>query len=105
MLRRQGFEVLDAEDGVQALRVAAAFDGPIDLLLTDIVMPHMNGRDLAERLAVVRPATKVLFMSGYTDHAVVHRELSAGAPFLQKPFTPDTLARKVRTLLDGPAAN
>ncbi len=103
VLSRQGFEVIDAQDGVEALRVAHSFAGPIHLLLTDIVMPHMNGRDLAEKLIAVRPDTKVLFMSGYTDHAVVHRELSAGAPFLQKPFTPDALARKVRTLLDGAA--
>lgn len=61
----------------------------------------MNGRDLAEQIATARPGTKVLFMSGYTDHAAVHRELSAGAPFLQKPFTPDALAKKVRGLLDG----
>lgn len=100
VLRRSGFEVIDARDGVEALRVARAFDRPIHLLLTDIVMPHMNGRDLAEHIRAARPETKVLFMSGYTDHAVVHRELSAGAPFLQKPFTPDALARKVRGLLD-----
>ncbi|MGE3508659.1 MAG: response regulator [Vicinamibacterales bacterium] len=100
VLRRQGFDVIDAQDGVEALRLARGFAGPIHLLLTDIVMPHMNGRDLAEQLCGVRPEIKVLFMSGYTDHAVVHRELNAGAPFLQKPFTPDALARKVRGLLD-----
>lgn len=100
VLRRSGFEVIDAQDGVEALRVASAFDRPIHLLLTDIVMPQMNGRDLAQHIRAARPETKVLFMSGYTDHAVVHRELTAGAPFLQKPFTPDALARKVRGLLD-----
>jgi len=103
VLSRHGFDVIDAQDGVEALRVAQSFAGPIHLLLTDIVMPHMNGRDLAEKLTAARPDTKVLFMSGYTDHAVVHRELSAGTPFLQKPFTPDGLARKVRGLLDGTA--
>jgi CheY-like chemotaxis protein len=101
VLRRQGFDVIDAPHGMDALRLAKQFGGPIHLLLTDIVMPHMNGRDLAQQLMAMRPDTKVLFMSGYTDHAVVHRELSAGAPFLQKPFTPDSLARKVRALLDG----
>lgn len=99
VLRRSGFEVIDAQDGVEALRVARAFDRPIHLLLTDIVMPQMNGRELAEQIRAARPETKVLFMSGYTDHAVVHRELSAGAPFLQKPFTRDALVRKVRGLL------
>ncbi|MGE3705231.1 MAG: response regulator [Vicinamibacterales bacterium] len=102
VLRRQGYDVLEAEHGLAALKIVESCEAPIHLLLTDIVMPHMNGRDLAEQIAAVRPGTKVLFMSGYTDHAAVHRELSAGAPFLQKPFTPDALAKKVRGLLDGP---
>jgi FixJ family two-component response regulator len=67
-------------------------------------MPHMSGRDLAERLSAARPAMKVLFMSGYTDHAVVHRDLTPGTAFLQKPFTPDVFARKVRQVLDEQAA-
>ena len=95
------YDVLEAEHGLEALKIVESFQSPIHLLLTDIVMPHMNGRDLAEQISSVRPATKVLFMSGYTDHAAVHRELSAGAPFLQKPFTPDALAKKVRGLLDS----
>ncbi len=101
VLRRQGYDVLEAEHGLEALKIVQSFEAPIHLLLTDIVMPHMNGRDLAEQISTVRPGTKVLFMSGYTDHAAVHRELSAGAPFLQKPFTPDALAKKVRGLLDS----
>jgi len=101
VLRRQGYEVIEAEHGKQALELAQRLSAEIHLLLTDIVMPYMNGRDLAEQISSLRPGTKVLFMSGYTDHAAVHRELSAGAPFLQKPFTPDALARKVRGLLDA----
>jgi len=68
--------------------------------VTDVVMPHMNGRELADRLAEARSTLKVLFMSGYTDHAAMHRHLTPGAAFLQKPFTPDTFARKVRSMLD-----
>jgi len=65
------------------------------------VMPHMSGRDLVERLSTVRPAMKVLFMSGYTDHAVMHRDVTPGSAFIQKPFTPEAFARKVRTVLDS----
>ena len=73
----------------------------IHLLITDVVMPHMGGRELAERLAAVRPKMKVLFMSGYTDQSVMHRHLVPGSAFLQKPFTPETFARKVRSVLDA----
>ena len=73
-------------------------------MITDVVMPHMSGRDLAQRLSAVRPRMKVLFMSGYTDHAAVHRDLTAGTAFLEKPFTPDIFARKVRHVLDAPAS-
>ena len=68
----------------------------IHLMVTDVVMPHMSGRDLAERLCDGRPKMKVLFMSGYTDHAIMHRDLTPGSAFIQKPFTPETFARKVR---------
>jgi PAS domain S-box-containing protein len=101
LLRRRGYQVLEAAHGIDALSVAAAHGGRIDLLLTDIVMPYMNGRDLAVQMAVLRPATKVLFVSGYTDHVAARQELAAGAPFLQKPFTPDALARKIRSVLDS----
>jgi PAS domain S-box-containing protein len=100
VLRRQGYVVLEARHGLDALRVAERHQDPIHLLITDIVMPHMSGRDVARRLADVRPNMKVLFMSGYTDHAVVHRDLTPGSAFLQKPFTPETFARKVRSVLD-----
>jgi two-component system, cell cycle sensor histidine kinase and response regulator CckA len=73
-------------------------------MVTDGVMPQITGPDLAARIRQARPSLKVLFMSGYTDHAVVYRELAAGAPCLQIPFTPETFARKVRAVLDGAAA-
>jgi two-component system cell cycle sensor histidine kinase/response regulator CckA len=103
VLRRHGYAVIEARHGVDALDVVEHHAAAIDLMITDVVMPHMSGRDLAERLSRVRPAMKVLFMSGYTDHAAVHRDLTPGTAFLQKPFTPDAFARKVRQVLDEPA--
>jgi CheY-like chemotaxis protein len=101
VLRRHGYHVLEARHGLDALRVAERHDDTIHLLITDLVMPHMSGPDLAGRLAEVRSELKVLYMSGYTDHAVVHRDLTPGCDFLQKPFTPDSFARKVRGVLDS----
>jgi CheY-like chemotaxis protein len=101
VLRRHGYVVIEARHGLDALRTAEQHQDQIHLLITDVVMPHMSGRDLAQRLAEIRPAMKVLFMSGYTNHAVVHRDLTPGSAFLQKPFTPDILARKVRSVLDA----
>jgi two-component system, cell cycle sensor histidine kinase and response regulator CckA len=101
VLRRHGYVVLEARHGVDALRVAERHTDDIHLMVTDVVMPHMSGRDLAERLSTTRPKMKVLFMSGYTDHAVMHRDLTPGSAFLQKPFTPEVFARKVRTVLDA----
>ena len=100
VLRRHGYVVLEARHGVDALRIAERHADEIHLMITDVVMPHMNGREVAERLARSRPKMKVLFMSGYTDHALMHRELTPGAAFLQKPFTPEGFARKVRSVLD-----
>jgi PAS domain S-box-containing protein len=100
VLRRHGYTVLEARHGLDALRVAERHPDAIHLMITDVVMPHMSGRDLAERLGAARQEMKVLFMSGYTDHAAVHRDLTPGSAFLQKPFTPDIFARKVRTVLD-----
>ena len=97
-----GYTVLEARHGADALSISAAHAGKIDLMLTDVVMPEMNGRELAERLAAQRPETKVLYMSGYTDHAVVHHGvLAPQTEFLQKPFTEAVLTRKLRDLLDA----
>jgi PAS domain S-box-containing protein len=101
VLRRHGYVVLEARHGVDALRLAERHTDDIQLMITDVVMPHMSGRELAERLCSARPTMRVLFMSGYTDHAVMNRALTPGASFLQKPFTPETFARKVRQVLDA----
>src|SRR5216117_2818854 len=101
-LEARGYRVLDAADGPSALELSARHAGGIDILVTDVVMPGMSGRELAERLAPARPSMKVLYTSGYTDDAMVRQGvLNAGVAFLQKPFVPDTLARKVREVLDG----
>jgi hypothetical protein len=102
-LQANGYTVLEAHDGKHAIQVCEQHKGPIHLLVTDVVMPGMGGRDLEERLKPSRTNMKVLFMSGYTDKAIVHHgELDPGTAFLQKPFTPDALARKVREVLDSP---
>jgi PAS domain S-box-containing protein len=102
VLERNGYRVVAAENGDRALELADARDGPIHLLLTDVVMPRMSGRELAEKLLASRPDTKVLFMSGYTDDAIVqHGVLEAGTEFLQKPFTRDALTVRVREVLDS----
>jgi PAS domain S-box-containing protein len=100
VLRRHGYVVLEALHGVDALRVAERHPDDIHLLVTDVVMPHMSGRELAQRLETVRPVMKTLFMSGYSDHGLLPGELTPGAAFLQKPFTPEVFARKVRSILD-----
>ena len=102
MLERQGYCVLEAANGATALSLARQHHSAIHLLVTDVVMPEVSGRELADQLVQLRPDMKVLFMSGYTDDAVVrHGILQEGIAYLQKPFTPDTLARKVRAVLDG----
>jgi PAS domain S-box-containing protein len=102
ILQTNGYNVLDAEDGEQALRIIEEHEGPIHLLVTDVVMPKMNGRELAERLQSLRPEVKVIYMSGYTDNAIAHHGvLEQGVNFIEKPFTPKGLARKVREVLDG----
>ena len=104
MLQRLGYRVLEATTGEEALRLARSYQGPVHLLLTDVVMPQMGGRELAGRLKAIRPESRVLFVSGYT-HSDVHHHgvLDDGVHFLQKPFTEVTLARKVREALDGHA--
>jgi CheY-like chemotaxis protein len=100
-LRAQGYTVLEAADGDSAIRVSESYPEPIDLLLTDVIMPGMNGRDLAIRLAKDRRETRVLYMSGYTENAIGHNgTLDAGITLLQKPFTLPDLKAKVRELLD-----
>jgi two-component system cell cycle sensor histidine kinase/response regulator CckA len=101
-LKENGYRVLTAEDGNEALQVAGQFSGPIHLLLTDVVMPGINGRVLAERLALSHPAMKVLYMSGYTDSFIAgHGVLEPGTHLLRKPFTEEILLQKLRDLLDG----
>jgi YesN/AraC family two-component response regulator len=96
-----GYRVLEAENAALALALARAHQGTIHLLLADVVMPGGSGRDLARQLAEVRPETRVLYVSGYTDDAIVHHGmLEPGLNFLPKPFTPAALARKVRDVLD-----
>jgi nitrogen-specific signal transduction histidine kinase/CheY-like chemotaxis protein len=101
-LRSQGYAVLEAANGAEALELLARATGAVDLVLSDVVMPILNGRELSERLAVDRPEIRVLFMSGYTDDDIVRRGLlQPGAPFLQKPFVAADLSRKVRDVLDA----
>ncbi|PYO27335.1 MAG: hybrid sensor histidine kinase/response regulator [Gemmatimonadetes bacterium] len=101
-LERYGYRVLEAASAEAALDVAQRYSGPIHVLLTDVIMPGLSGRDLATRLAALRPETRVIYMSGYTDDAITrHGVLEPGFVFVQKPFTPDTLARTVRDVLDG----
>jgi len=101
-LRSQGYTILSAEDGVQALELAAAHNGPIDLLFTDVVMPRMGGVELAGRLRRARPGVRVLFSSGYTGGALMQRgALIDEDEFLQKPYAPEALIARVRRALDA----
>jgi CheY-like chemotaxis protein len=106
ILRDRGYTVLEADGPDHAMRVAEAHSGTIHLLLTDVVMPGASGRDLADRLTPLRPAMKVIYMSGYTDHAIVHHGvLDPSVAYIAKPFTPDDVMRKVRTVLDEASAS
>jgi PAS domain S-box-containing protein len=100
MLREQGYTVLPANGGAEALRIAQSHSGPLELLVSDVMMPRMSGPELAERLRGLRPEMRVLFVSGYTDGEIVRGgELEPGTDFLQKPFTREQLAMKVREVL------
>ena len=100
VLQASGYAVIEASNGPEALRIANEHTGPINLLLTDIKMPKMNGRELAERLMPLRPGVKVLYISGHTDSATVNEmALQRGANFLQKPFTPRQLVSTVQGIL------
>jgi signal transduction histidine kinase/CheY-like chemotaxis protein len=102
VLQRNGYTILQAANGEEAVEICQKHDGEIHLLVTDVVMPRMSGREVAETLMVSRPKMKVLYMSGYTDDAIVrHGVLDSMTAFLQKPFTPETLARRVRDVLDS----
>jgi CheY-like chemotaxis protein len=101
-----GYHVLTAGDGREAIAVSDAYDGAIALLISDIVMPKMNGRGLIQHVCQTRPDTNILVMSGYADDAVLrHGILLEANCFVQKPFTFQALGAKIRTLLDGPVHN
>jgi CheY-like chemotaxis protein len=101
-LEKQGYKVIEAADGAAAMQIAVAHEGVIHLLLTDVIMPGMNGRELAQRISEIRPNTKVLYMSGYTENVIGHNgTLDAGVRLLQKPFTLRDLKSKVREVLDS----
>jgi PAS domain S-box-containing protein len=105
ILEMSGYQVLEAASGPEALAICQRHEGPIHAVITDVVMPRMSGRELAERLRQLRPQTKVVYMSGYTDDAIVrHGVLDEGVTFIQKPFTPEAVARKVRQALDAQKA-
>jgi CheY-like chemotaxis protein len=100
VLSSVGYTVLEAGSGDEALAVLAAFDGPVHLMFTDVVMPGMNGRDLARRVVAARPEIKVLYASGYTDDAIFrHGVLDDGSRFISKPYAPAELRRKIRETL------
>ena len=100
VLNEQGYNVICAVDGIDAMKRAKEFDGRIHLLITDVIMPHMNGQELAEQLTAARPDVKVLYVSGYSDNDIGdHGVLNPHIDLLQKPFTPQTLARKVRNVI------
>jgi DNA-binding response OmpR family regulator len=104
VLRANGYTVLVAANGGDAERVSGQHEGPIHLLMTDVVLPGLNGREVARRVVAARAGIRVLYLSGYTDDAIVHHGvLESGVEFLQKPFTPAVLGRKVREVLDSPA--
>ena len=102
VLQTQGYTLLEATNGNQALQLAAAYTAPIHLLLTDVVMPGISGKVLAEQLQQKQPDLKVLYMSGYTENVVAHHGvLEEGVVFIQKPFNAVTLTQQIRVILDG----
>jgi response regulator RpfG family c-di-GMP phosphodiesterase len=104
ILEHQGYHVLEAANGIEALEVSGTYCKIIHLVLTDVMMPHMNGRELAAQIRRTMPATRLLFMSGYTDDPMVN-PLGRLTMFLPKPFTPGALTTKVREVLDGPVTD
>ena len=105
ILKRKGYSVLEASDGPTAITISDQHTGEIHLLLSDVIMPRMSGRELAERMRKVKPNLKVLYMSGYTDRYVSQEGiLEQGADFIQKPFTEDLLLAKVHEALHAGSA-
>lgn len=103
-LSQIGYRVLKAGDGAEALALSERHQGPIHLLVADVVMPLMSGPELVDRLIVSRRNLKILYISGHPEEAIIrHGVLEAGVPFLPKPFTPENLVRKVREVLDNPS--
>ena len=101
VLTQHGYTVLEAGDGHEALAVVEETDGPIDLVLTDVVMPNLSGPELGERMSSLRPEAKVVYMSGYTDADGSSAAIDRGAEFIAKPFTPSALIAKLRAVLDS----
>jgi CheY-like chemotaxis protein len=102
ILRKNGYRVLEAANGADALRVCEAEARPVDLIVTDIVMPEMGGSQLAERIRETQPDARILFTSGYTEDAAVrHSFIDPGEEFIGKPFTPSQLTQKTRDVLDA----
>jgi CheY-like chemotaxis protein len=101
VLRKSGYGVFEAGNGAEGLELVARQPGKIDLTITDVVMPVMSGHEFSRRLAERSPATRVIFMSGYSDTAVHQLAMTAEIPFLQKPFTSEQLLSKVREVLDS----
>jgi two-component system cell cycle sensor histidine kinase/response regulator CckA len=104
ILSEQGHTVLAAHNGREALEMARRYEGPIHLVLSDVVMPEMGGSEFVRAVVELRPSIKVLFVSGYTDDEVLHRGIGQNAAFVSKPFAPDELVRKVREVLDAQPA-
>jgi CheY-like chemotaxis protein len=101
-LEEHGYRVIEASSGAEALMLAESWPAPIDLVVTDVVLPELNGRETAEALELLRPGIRVLFVSGYTADALLHHRVTeSGAPFLEKPFTVEALAGAVRGALDA----
>jgi len=102
ILAERGYAVLEASNGKEALEISERFAGEIHLVVTDVIMPEIGGKELASRLSSARPGIKILYVSGYTNNAIVHHGvLDPGVSFLQKPFTIENLTRKVRAVLDA----
>ena len=102
ILERHGYSILEARDGREALRIATSHSGPIDVLVTDVVMPELAGHQLFQELSATRPQLRALYMSGYTEYDSLRRGLLRGeTAFIQKPFTTTGLAQAVRAVLDG----